>query len=373
MKNLEQCLVAEYKEARFESPSFGAFFSFHTYTDDAVGMTGGATAWDTLAIFRDIKPCLLLNGVVQYYLNPANFAQKADGSTATINSTSAGDVMIEFPKIGIKITTSGNYVDIKITDGPDRTGEGFHYYAHSRASEGDRNKLYLGAYKGYVTGSKLYSLSGFSPAVNQTIGTFRGYAQARGTGYDMVSFYPLIMVQCLYLIKYKNLNSQNALGRGFVDGNSASIVTGGTNAKGMNYGETTGKLQMKLFGLEDFWGNVWEWIDGLFSDASRNILTAFQNFNDTGSGYTNRGQGATSNIGGWLSKVQGTTETGFIAKEVSGSETTYWADYAYLDASYLPIFGASWTDGSNAGAFRLYVNYSASHASSSIGARLMYL
>ena len=34
-----------------------------TYTDDAVGMTGGAAAWDSMNIFKDIKPCVLKNGV----------------------------------------------------------------------------------------------------------------------------------------------------------------------------------------------------------------------------------------------------------------------------------------------------------------------
>lgn len=345
-----------------------------TYTDDAIGMTAGGTAWDSLTIFKDIKPCLLKDGVVQYYLNPANFAQKADGSAATITDPAAGDVMIEFPKIGFKITTDGQYIDIKITDGADRTSEGFHYYAHSRAAEGDREKLYLGAYLGHTVSSALCSNSGKTSDNNKTIGAFITLAKARGTGYDIMGFYPLMLVQCLYLIKYKNRDSQTALGRGYVDGNSSYIATGGTNAKGMNFGETSGTLQMKLFGLEDFWGNRRQWIGGLFCNASYQILTAFQNFNDTGSGYTNRGSaGISSNISGYMSKIQGTTETGFVAKECSGSETTHWADYAYLYAGYLPSFGGSRYYGSAAGAFCLGVDYSASYAYENIGARLMYL
>lgn len=130
---------------------------------------------------------------------------------------------------------------------------------------------------------------------------------------------------------------------------------------------------MKFIGIEDFWGNVWEWIDGLFCNSSRKILTAFQSFNDTGSGYTDRGTGAASDIGGYMSKPQGTSEAGFIAKEVSGSATTYFADYASLYAGYLPIFGGDWNDGADAGAFRLNVSYSASNVNSGVGARLMYL
>ena len=342
-----------------------------TYTDDAVGMTGGAAAWDSMNIFKDIKPCLLKNGVVQYYLNPNDFTKKVDGSAADITSGNDGDVMIEIPKTGFLISTVGNILTVKVTDDPNNPN--FKYYAHSRAAEGDRSKLYIGAYLGWNDGGKLRSLSGKTPTTNQTIGTFRTQAQANGSGYDLVSFYPLTLLQCLYLIRYKNLDSQTALGRGYVDGNSAATNTGGTNAKGMFFGETTGKQQMKFLGIEDFWGNLRWWIDGLYSDDNRNIKTAFQNFNDTGSGYTDRGQGATSNIGNYMSKPQGTSQTGFIAKEVSGSASTYFCDYADLLASCLPPFGGTWSSGSYAGAFSLLVYYSASYSGSSLGGRLMYL
>ena len=343
-----------------------------TYTDDAVGMTAGSSAWDSEPIFKDIKPCLLLNGVVQKYLNKNNFAQDESGASVDITSGSAGDVMIEIPKCGVKIATSGNTLTIKITDNPNAAGDGFHYYAHTRATEGDCDKLYVGAYLGYTTSSKLRSLSGKSPTVNQTIGTFRTQAQANGDGYDQISFYPLTLLQCLFLIRYKNRNSQTALGRGYIDA-SAKTNTGATDANGMYYGTTSGTIHVKFAGIEDFWGNVFYFIDGIFSDSSRNILTAFQNFNDTGNGYTSRGRGATSDIGNYMSKPQGTTETGFIAKEVNGSSTTYFCDYADLYASRLALFGGGWSAGDYAGSFRLGVARSASSSSSDYGGRLMYL
>jgi hypothetical protein len=342
-----------------------------TYADDAVEMTAGSSAWDSMAIFKDIKPCVLKNGVVQYYLNPNDFTKKADGSAADITSGNDGDVMIEIPKTGFSITTNGNYINVKVTDNPNNAA--FKYYAHSRAAEGDRQKLYIGAYKGYTDDSnRLRSLSGKAPTTSQTIGTFRTQAQANGSGYDILSFYPLTLIQCLYLIKYKNLDSQTALGKGYTGG-SAAQSTGATNTAGMCYGSTSATSRVKLFGIEDFWGNVWEWIDGLFCDSSRNIKTAFQGFNDTGNGYTSRGQGAILNIDGYMSKPQGTSEAGFIAKEANGSNTTYFADYANLYAGCLPIFGGDWADGAYAGAFLLGVYCSASDSSSNFGVRLMYL
>ena len=342
-----------------------------TYTDGAVGVTKGSAAWDTMAIFKDIKPCVLLNGVVQYYLNPANFAQKADGSASDITSGSAGDVMIEIPKIGFKITTVGSTVTVKITENP--ADSNYKYYAHTRTTEGDRSKLYVGAFLGYNLSSKLRSLSGKAPTATQTRATFRTQAQANGAGYDLLSFYPYLLLQCLYLIRYGSLDSQTALGRGYVDGNSAAINTGGTVAKGMNFGETTGKLQMKFLGIEDFWGNLYQFLDGLFCDVSRNILTAFTNFNDTGAGYTNRGQGATANVSGYMSVPQGSSESGFIAKTCSGSATTFFSDSGNLYAGFLPYFSSYWDGGATAGAFRLTVAMDASSSTAYYGARLMCL
>ena len=178
----------------------------------------------------------------------------------------------------------------------------------------------------------------------------------------------------MYLLKYKNLDSQTAVGRGYVDGNSAAIATGNTNSKGMDWGETTGTYQMKLFGLEDFWGNVFEFIDGIYSDASRNICTATDGFNDTGSGYTNQGSsGFASDTSGYMTKVQGTSEMGFVLKANNGSETTYYCDYASVYASRLAYFGGYWSNGSYAGAFRLYVTLSTSNSIASCSARLMFL
>lgn len=300
-----------------------------TYTDDAVGMTAGSANWDSMPIFKDIKPCLLKNGVVQYYLNPANFAQREDGTAATITDSSAGDVMIEFPKTGYKITTAaGNYVDIKITNSPYRGNEGFRYYAHTRNVEGDREKLYVGAYDGYLDGTVLCSLSGKMPSCNQTIEEFISYANNRGGGYDILGFYPFTLIQCLYLIKYKCLDSQTALGKGYTKATElACISTGGTDEKGMCWGESTGKQQMKLFGLEDFWGNASNFIGGLYYDVKYNILTAFKSFNATGAGYTSHGNyGISTSTNGYISKIIGETEAGFLPKEVNGSATTYWSD-----------------------------------------------
>lgn len=317
--------------------------------------------------FNLVKPCVVKNKTVQYYLNPNDYTKKLDGTVADITSGNDGDVMVEFPKVFWKFETIGTDLYIRISD--TKVDAGYKPLAHTRGVV-ENDKTYIGAYLGYSLSSKLRSLSGKMPTVNQTISAFRTLAQANGAGYEQMPFYQLSLMQVLSLIMFKNRDMQTALGRGFVDGNSGAIATGGTDKKGMFFGETTGKMQNKFCGVEDFWGNCFYWIDGLFCDANRNLLIGNNNFNNTGSGYTNYGQGASTNLGGYISGVQGGTETAFIPKIVSGSETTHYSDYGNLSASYLPRFGSNWSHGSYAGAFLLYVNDSASGAYSSVGARL---
>lgn len=349
-----------------------------TYTDDAIGFTSmkgnnGSFQWGSWqTIFNEIgiKPCVLKDGVVQYYLNPNDYTKKADGTASDITSGTAGDVMIEFPKIYWKINRTANKLYVKYST---KQFTGAINPAH-KVGGIEKDKIYLSAYMGNEISGKLRSLSGKAPTVSKTIGQFRTIAQANGAGYQQTTYYALLMLQVLYLVWFKNLNSQTALGRGYVDGNSASINTGGANTKGMFYGETSGKQQNKFCGIEDFWGNVYYWIDGLYSDSNRNIMISKQNvFNDNGTGYSNHGVGASANISGYINKVQGGNETGFIIKEKDGSSSTYFADAGNLGAEGLPLFGGYWYDGDNAGAFQLHVSTSASTSASSIGARSCFI
>lgn len=350
-----------------------------TYTDDAVGLTpatgnNGAFSYGSWADkfpFNAIKPCMYLNGAVNYYLNPNNYAQKVDGITASdITSGTDGDVMVEFPKIYWKFETIGTDLYVRYSNA--KIDATYKCLAHLRGIT-EKDKCYISAYLGYSLASKLRSLSGKTPTVSQIISAFRTLAEANGAGYTQMAFYQLLMLQVLFIVMFKSRDSQTALGRGYVDGNTAKIATGGTNAKGMFYGETTGKLQNKFCGIEDFYGNIYYWIDGFFSNATRNMLIANQSFNDTGSGYTDYGQGATANLLGYISAVQGGIETGFVAKATAGSATTHYPDFGFLYASCLPVFGGAWANGDTTGAFYLMATHAASASAADIGARAFAL
>lgn len=348
-----------------------------TYTDDAVGLEPNSDAWDEIIGNR---PCILENGIVLGYLNPNDYTKYKDGTSAPI-TTAGKDVMVEFPKRGYKITTQNNIVKIRLTDKPNASG--YCYKPFSRSAIGDRDKFYFGVYDGYVSSSKLYSRSGVAPTVNQTRATFRTYASNRGTGYAQQGFYQITYIQCCYLLRFANLNSQEAVGFGYANSNSAAINSGTANAYGMNSelmsvnDRTAGKKAVKCLGIENFWGNIYTWVDGITTDSSRRLCVCHipGSFSDSTSG-TNINviaSGVSSDIGNYLSKVQGSTDGGFVAKEVNGSDSTYFCDYANLYASRVACFGGDWGSGASAGAFGLRVDYSASGAGSSIGSRLMYV
>ena len=341
------------------------------YIDGATGMTPGWDNWKDKKIFKDIKPCLLKNGVVQYYLNRDNYTQKETGGASTINSVSAGDVMVEIPKIGYKMTNDSNYQYIQITDNPN--AEGFCYLAHSLDSENDCDKIYIGAYLGFNSSSKIVSLSGETPTVNITLTNARTYASNKGTGYQLLSFYPLTLLQCLYVIIYKSLNSQQALGQGYTDA-SAKANTGSTNTKPFCYGNpNSGTEHVKFLGIEDFYGNLFQWIDGLYCDSSYNIKTDYNNFTgEDGSAFRYSQSGFNFIMGGYINKISGTNNGGFVPLSANGSTSTYYTDYASLRSDCFGYFGGFWSDGAYAGAFQLCVYYAASDSSSILGCRVVY-
>lgn len=341
-----------------------------TYADDAVGMEAGSADWD---LFFGHYPCIVANGAEGDKLDPNDYTKTVGGSAAPI-TTLGDDVMVCYPRRGLKLELSGNILSVSMTTEEGKSG--YSYMAHSYKGVA-KDRFYLAVYKGHVDGNKLYSVSGRVPTTSVTIGNFRSYAQARGTGYEQSAFYQLTFRQAMYVLKYKGQNAQIAVGRGFVDGNSDIYGnTGYTNDKGMDWGESTGKFPMKLFGLEDFYGNILEFIDGIYSGSNRQLLAADGNYNDTGSGYiTVSSATASSNWSGYLRYPVGTNAGGFaplVTNTNRSDENTYFCDSASVNAARLGAFGGGWWNTGAAGVFRLVVSQTVTDANTNTGARLMF-
>ena len=346
-----------------------------TYTGDCAGFTpatmGDSFNWGSWADkwpFNEIKPCLVKNRAVVGYLNPNNYLEFEDGTPADIVSGDAGDCMVEFPKMYLGMSTDAQgLTTVTITN--DATVEGVYDDAFVYKGK-SYSKFYVGAFKGYILNRKLRSLSGKSPTVVETISYFRTAAQANGEGYEQTQWYQLMLRQALYILLFKNLNSQAALGAGYT-GASSKTNTGGLNSNGVNYGSSSSSVQVKCMGIEDFWGNIFEWVDGIGA-KNHTAYTTNGNYNDNCDGYTAVKTIENSSLG-HMSKAQGTRELGFAPLQTSGSTSTYYCDKAYLNGDnmvHVGYFGSAWDKGADAGAFSFNVSNSGSSSYTNFGARL---
>ena len=233
----------------------------------------------------------------------------------------------------------------------------------------------VGAYKGSVSDSKLKSVTGVSPAVSQTMATFRTYAQANGTGYQLTDYLIRSIIELLFVIEFATTDSQSIM-RGLCDV-SASHVTGGTDGVATVTGQptdrTNGGYQCKYRGIEDLWGNVWESCDGLsFSGASVYLSI-------DPSDYTSGKTTGTYELVGTRAAASGNPQTiTHFSKYpsmgyVTAVGTSNFGDYSWYDAGgQILLVGGAWNGGSGDGLFDLLGYGGASFSSSSIGCRLCY-
>ena len=121
---------------------------------------------------------------------------------------------------------------------------------------------------------------------------------------------------------YKNLNSQVALGQGYT-GVSRKSNTGVTNSNTFCYGTQDGTTHIKFLGIEDFWGNVYGWLDGIYSDTS-DLLTDYRNSQMINDGHDFQFSTPKGNAGysGYIDKIMGTNTSGFTKDYNNGSNGT---------------------------------------------------
>ena len=115
------------------------------------------------------------------------------------------------------------------------------------------------------------SVSGEGPSVYRTIGVFRESASTLGSEFSIMDYHYFVL-QMLYLVEYADYDVQAKLGMGVVN-TSGTVIMGGTDELGMNSGclVNDGAHSMIYRGIEDIFGNVSEFIDGI----NINPLTKF--------------------------------------------------------------------------------------------------
>lgn len=351
------------------------------YADDCFGFLEASGSdlgdWGSTKLLNEyFKPCVIkpTDGAPAYYLQRNNRTFKEDGTPAVLTGED-GDVMIEVKKLYGKFLTSGNRLKISISN----VKEDDTWFCFNDIAGVEKDVVYRGAYKaGVLAGATgvMRSVSGVAPLVSQTRDTMRGYARARGTGYHQNNFYMLLLWQVMYLMMYRNRNSQVALGQGrTLSSNIAAYNTGWGNTRPFCWGDQGGVNGVIFLGVEDFYGNIWEWVDGCCIVNKVYKLTRDPaKYNDTGDGYEiseASGMTVSANNDKYITKVKGSNDLGFLPAASGGSSNTYWCDNMYfIDAVQVVIFGGSWNSVAKVGAFFWHLSFTASSLDASISSRL---
>lgn len=348
--------------------------SWWTYLDDAAWLTAGSTAFDDFFGYSWVR---LSTAWVETAVEPQSAGVLDITQLGTL--TSGDNVMIKFPVRWIKMSKSWSVVTLSITDWLGRESEWYQYYAHCTWTLSNpwtpKDAFYLWAYKSSNNGSNvLKSWSGQSPEVNQTQATSCTRASANGTWYNILWYYQRQYVNALYMMKYGNPDSYTVVWKWYTWA-SAKTNTGGTNSQSSaTYWTSSATDQMKLFWLEDRWGNLHEWIWWAYTNGSKNLYVKLSWFDGTLSWGENAGliQNTSWNN---LSSIVGDNKRLFWpnASVSNTSYNTYYCVDVNIAANCVARWGCSWAYGRGSWAFRFATNSSASTAATNIGTRIMYL
>lgn len=294
-----------------------------SYSYDSVGMTGGSANWDDTDIFSGITP-VQKNANSENNLNKSDFS-KTESGVNIAEAMSSYDIFIKFPKLYYRIIHTTNKLFICLST--ENIGLNSSKYFKAR---------YIGAYLASKSSDYLESLSGKTP-YNQS--SFNYAKSVLKDGYRLFNYDDLLMLQLLFIMRYKSLDSKSVLGQGY-RGQSNIQQTGRTSAKGMYYGSTSTSEHVKFAGIEDLWGNLFQMVDGI----------------------TFASDGSIKMNGTTVSNVSAKTHNGYLKQPHSaelpflhasdatyGSSTTYFTDQVSMwlptSGEYIAIHGGSYSSG----------------------------
>ena len=293
-----------------------------------------------------------------------------------VTDSVAGE-LVAIPKFWYKWTRSGNTMKLQIAD---KYVDGFSVSpAHMDRGDGvgERDVIYVGRYH---CNSAYKSVTGNSPVASITRATARNNIHNLGSNYWQFDYATLWTIQMLYLVEYGDWNTQKTIGYG-CGNNSGTQAVGSSDSMPYHTGTMQSSRSTYAVGcqyryIEDLWGNVFDWCDGIyFSGATIYGILNPANFSDTTNG-TNIGTRPTAS--GWISAYGAPTASGFewalYPSAINGSESTYVCDYCnYNSSGVVWRCGGSYDQNQNYGLFCVSGSGAASVSNASIGCRLLKL
>ena len=236
----------------------------------------------------------------------------------------------------------------------------------------------IGRYTMSGDDSAVHSKSGVKPLTNKTIKDFREYARKLGSEFSQLDYHYFI-IQLLYLVEYADYDSQAKLGKGYTDSNNTTFISSGEcNSLGMKSGTLNddGKHSMIYRGMEDIYGNIWQFVDGI-NIKDRVAYVCYDpdqyesdKFDECYKevGYTN------TNAEGYITQLGYDKTNPLIGLPiaVSGNSSTYIPDYYYqTSGDKIALVGGRWNDITRVGLWGWAANFASSDMYISRGARLL--
>lgn len=268
----------------------------------------------------------------------------ADGSSAILTGAE-GDVYMKMPDFWYRsMPLSTDVWGLQFRMGVEQPeGSGWNRW--------DGNAL-IGVYEAYSEGEKLYSRSDVESSGGISQANFKAYARNRGNGFRIVDWQMHCVMAILFYVQYGHTNSQDKIGR------NTSVNTkqcGQTNANGMNdtkgtfpvsglndTGVSGNNRSINFWGLENWWGNKYEWID--------NVVVNSYNWEITEPNGTVRKPGKASTSNGFIYKMIFGDCCDLIPTMVGGGEKTGFCDYySSSNSSSLVVVRSNFNNYANGG------------------------
>jgi hypothetical protein len=378
-------------------PSGGGGANFATREVDFINNTTSIIEGTIAAVttYGNMRRCNVADdGAITAFYGDRSYTE--DGSN--------GQVMVYVPKFYYKLDVSqnGDIENNKIRHGKwsisdasipgyklhpafkGRTGDDevdYFLYGAFDAVGQDNNGVYSSSFN--TSAYKLASIGGntHTPINSLTIETANTMAKNRGTGWYQIYTPQVMAIQMLLAVEY-GFNSQLTVGKGLCDTNGLEN-TGQTLGIGTSGNTNNGLLPINYHGIENFWGNIYNYMGGIFFYRDTQLvkkicisttLGNLQSMNIVINSFTvpNQTNGIISAFG-----YDESNDWVFIPAELSSNidYTSTIGDSGGSTEKYNTIvrFGGSFGFGNSAGAFNFNGQYSEDKAFANSGCRLMYM
>lgn len=251
----------------------------------------------------------------------------------------------------------------------------------------EKSHFYTPIYNGSLdSNNKLRSISGQTVIKSKTASQEMTYARANGTGYEIEQYVDRLLINILLIIMGKSTDTQDVFGRGMSENASDEnllLQTGTMNGKGLFWGENAGKAGVKVFGMENYYGNQWRRTVGLIlANGTAKVKlspsvkdgSSATNYNTDGTGYIEMPNSTPSGTSGGYIKDMLYTALGMFPTSITGSSSTYYPDGCWFNIAMIafPRFGGFLASGRRCGAFSVTLDTVAGFAVWSVGASLSY-